>query len=229
MRARGGGFWRPPRATPWRTLTSMGTALVLLFLLALAAIPGRPAAAAQPQRGQGRAVHRRAPDDRAVAGPAAGLRGVLQLLVHRHLRAAVRLAGRLPDPAADRARPQPAGHPVAAPRNLGRLPKHHTAEVAGEPDAVAAEVSERLRGWRRVTRNEDDTVEISAEKGYLREFGNIVFHFSLLGLLVAVAAASCSATRATSSSSPTADRASARRRPPHSTRSGRATPSTAPR
>ena len=30
--------------------------------------------------------------------------------------------------------------------------------------------------------------EISAEKGYLREFGNIVFHFSLLGLLVAVAA-----------------------------------------
>jgi cytochrome c biogenesis protein len=30
-------------------------------------------------------------------------------------------------------------------------------------------------------------VEISAEKGYLREFGNIVFHFSLLGLLAAVA------------------------------------------
>ena len=78
--------------------------------------------------------------------------------------------------------------PVAAPRNLGRLPKHHTAEVSGEPDAVAAVVSGHLRGWRRVTRTEGDTVEISAEKGYLREFGNIVFHFSLLGLLVAVAA-----------------------------------------
>ena len=37
-----------------------------------------------------------------------------------------------------------------------------------------------------VTRRRD--TEISAEKGYLREFGNIVFHFSLLGLLVAVAA-----------------------------------------
>ena len=49
-------------------------------------------------------------------------------------------------------------------------------------------MSERLRGWRRVVRKqEDDAVEISAEKGYLREFGNIVFHFSLLGLLVAVA------------------------------------------
>ncbi|HMZ14899.1 MAG TPA: cytochrome c biogenesis protein ResB, partial [Mycobacterium sp.] len=32
-----------------------------------------------------------------------------------------------------------------------------------------------------------DITEISAEKGYLREFGNIVFHFSLLGLLVAIA------------------------------------------
>ena len=48
-------------------------------------------------------------------------------------------------------------------------------------------MSERLTGWRRITRNEDDIVEISAEKGYLREFGNIVFHFALLGLLVAVA------------------------------------------
>ena len=48
-------------------------------------------------------------------------------------------------------------------------------------------MSERLTGWRRVTRNDGDAVEISAEKGYLREFGNIVFHFALLGLLVAVA------------------------------------------
>ena len=77
--------------------------------------------------------------------------------------------------------------PVPAPRNLSRLPKHHNVDVAGEPDAVAATVSERLNGWRRVTRTEGDAIEISAEKGYLREFGNIVFHFALLGLLVAVA------------------------------------------
>jgi cytochrome c biogenesis protein len=31
-------------------------------------------------------------------------------------------------------------------------------------------------------------VEISAEKGYLREFGNLVFHFALLALLVSIAA-----------------------------------------
>ena len=148
----------------------------------------RAAAAAQPQRSQGRPVHRRAPDDRAVAGSAAGLRRVLQLLVHRHLRAAVRLAGGLSDPAAGRARPRPAGHPGSRPAQPRPAAQHHTAEVAGEPDAVAATVNERLRGWRRVTRTDDDITEISAEKGYLREFGNIVFHFSLLGLLVAVAA-----------------------------------------
>jgi cytochrome c biogenesis protein len=79
--------------------------------------------------------------------------------------------------------------PVPAPRNLARLPKHHRAQVtADEPAAVAAAATERLRGWRTVTRTDGDTVEVSAEKGYLREFGNIVFHFSLLGLLVAVAA-----------------------------------------
>ena len=79
--------------------------------------------------------------------------------------------------------------PVAAPRNLGRLPKHHSAEVPGE--------RRRRRRRRRPSgcaaggaspAHDGDAIEISAEKGYLREFGNIVFHFSLLGLLVAVAA-----------------------------------------
>ena len=167
----------------------MGTALVLLFLLALGAIPG----ALLPQRslndGQGRPVHRRPPDDRAVAGPAAGLRRVLQLLVHRDLRAAVHLAGRLPDPADGRARPQPARHagagaaqpgPAAqAPHRRGRgrrrRPSPPTASRAADAAGAASPAA-------RAT-----TVEISAEKGYLREFGNLVFHFSLLGLLVAVA------------------------------------------
>ena len=83
-----------------------------------AAVPGgargrarRAVAAAQPQRRQGRRVRRAAPADRPVAGPPAVLRGVLQLLVHRHLRAAVRLAGGLFDAADDRTRPHPARGP----------------------------------------------------------------------------------------------------------------------
>jgi cytochrome c biogenesis protein ResB len=77
--------------------------------------------------------------------------------------------------------------PVPAPRNLARLPKHATATVSGTPDAVVQVISGKLRGWRREVRHTDGATEISAEKGYLREFGNIVFHFSLLGLLVAIA------------------------------------------
>ena len=119
-----------------------------------------------------------APGDRAVAGPVAVLRGVLQLLVHRDLRAAVRLAGRVPDAADDRTRPQPAGRTGAgAPRNLAR-----------RPNATARAWEIRLRwpsgwrndfcGWRKTIRQRGDTTEVSAEKGYLREFGNLVFHFS---------------------------------------------------
>jgi cytochrome c biogenesis protein len=84
--------------------------------------------------------------------------------------------------------------PVPAPRNLARLPKHASARLAAAPEelnALANTIAGRLRGWRTAIRhpdpNEASTVEVSAEKGYLREFGNIVFHFSLLGLLVAVA------------------------------------------
>ena len=48
--------------------------------------------------------------------------------------------------------------------------------------------------WRVETRRGDTKsrregeITISAEKGYLREFGNLVFHLSLVGLLIAIAA-----------------------------------------
>ncbi len=97
--------------------------------------------------------------------------------------------------------------PVAAPRNLSRLPKHAGSELtlADEADlnAVANTITGRLPGWRTAIRHRDDTgaetVEISAEKGYLREFGNLVFHFSLLDCWSPWPSASCSATKATSS------------------------------
>ena len=80
--------------------------------------------------------------------------------------------------------------PVAAPRNLARLPKHASTELVADSQdiaAMAATITGRLRGWRTTVRDNSGTIEVSAEKGYLREFGNLVFHFSLLGLLVAVA------------------------------------------
>jgi len=48
---------------------------------------------------------------------------------------------------------------------------------------------ERLKGRRfRTTSGSDATgTWVSAEKGYLRETGNLIFHLALIGILVAVA------------------------------------------
>ncbi len=172
----------------WRTLTSMGTALVLLFLLALGAIPG----ALLPQRSLNEFKVEQYIAEHSTIGPWLDRLQAFEVFSSFWFTAIyallfISLVGCLTPRLIEHARTLRAA-PVAAPRNLGRLPKHHTAVVSGEPDAVANVVSGHLRGWRRVTTQKDEITEISAEKGYLREFGNIVFHFSLLGLLVAVAA-----------------------------------------
>ena len=175
----------------WRTLTSMGTALVLLFLLALGAIPG----ALLPQRSLNEAKVAQYIAEHPTIGPWLDRLQAFDVFSSFWFTAIyallfISLVGCLTPRMIEHVRSMRAV-PVAAPRNFSRLPKHHTAEVTGEPQTLAATVTRRLRGWRTVTRVRDDEVkpvEISAEKGYLREFGNIVFHFSLLGLLVAVAA-----------------------------------------
>src|SRR6478735_9152736 len=172
----------------WRTLTSMGTALVLLFLLALAAIPG----ALLPQR----SLNAAKVDEYLAQHPTIGpwLDRVQGFDVFSsfwftaiYVLLFISLVGCLTPRLAEHIKSVRAV-PVPAPRNLSRLPKHHEAEIPGEPAQLAASIEDRLKGWRRTTRVDDGVTEISAEKGYLREFGNIVFHFSLLGLLVAVAA-----------------------------------------
>ncbi len=178
----------------WRTLTSMGTALVLLVLLALGAIPG----ALLPQR----SLNAGKVDDYIASHPLIGpwldrlqafdvfssfwFTAVYVLLF-------VSLVGCLTPRMIEHADSLRAT-PVAAPRNLTRLPKHAEAQLhagPGELNALANTIAGRLRGWRTAIRQQGggapDTVEVAAEKGYLREFGNLAFHFSLLGLLVAVA------------------------------------------
>ena len=77
---------------------------------------------------------------------------------------------------------------MRSPRNLTRLPKHRVLTATGDSHALADVVTAELRGWRTTTRRSDEGIEIAAERGYLREAGNLVFHFSLIALLVAVAA-----------------------------------------
>lgn len=172
----------------WRTLTSMGTALVLLFLLALGAIPG----ALLPQRSLNQGKVDQYLAKHSVIGPWLDRLQAFDVFSSFWFTAIyallfISLVGCLTPRLAEHLRSLRA-QPVAAPRNLARLPKHHEAEVTADADTVVADVNQRLRGWRRAVRKEGDATEISAEKGYFREFGNIVFHFSLLGLLVAVAA-----------------------------------------
>ena len=172
----------------WRTLTSMGTALVLLFLLALGAIPG----ALLPQRSLNETKVAEYLAEHPTIGPWLDRVQAFDVFssfwfTSIYVLLFVSLVGCLTPRLAEHVRSLRA-EPVAAPRNLGRLPKHHTAQVDGDVTAVAEAINRQLSGWRRFTRSEGAGTEISAEKGYLREFGNIVFHFSLLGLLVAVAA-----------------------------------------
>jgi cytochrome c biogenesis protein len=168
----------------------MGTALVLLFLLALGAIPG----ALLPQRSLNAgkvddylAAHR-------VIGPWLNRLQAFDVFSSFWFTAIyvllfVSLVGCLTPRMVEHARSLRAT-PVAAPRNLARLPKHASSQLLAGPEelnALAKTITERLHGWRTAIRHQDSRVEVSAEKGYLREFGNLVFHFSLLGLLVAVA------------------------------------------
>lgn len=175
----------------WRALTSMGTALVLLFLLALGAIPG----ALLPQR----SLNAGKVDDylrsHRTIGPWLDRVQAFDVFSSFWFTAIyvllfVSLVGCLTPRMIEHARSLRAT-PVAAPRNLARLPKHAGATLQAGPErlnALANRITGRLRGWRTAIRHHDtETVEVSAEKGYLREFGNIAFHFSLLGLLVAVA------------------------------------------
>ena len=172
---------------PWRALTSMGTALVLLFLLALGAVPG----ALLPQRSLNETKVAQYQADHPVISPWLDRLQLFDVFSSFWFTAIyvllfISLVGCLTPRIIEHIRSMRAT-PVPAPRNLSRLPRHADGTVAGTPEEVTARIDAELRGWRTTTRKTDEITEISAEKGYLREFGNIVFHFSLLGLLAAVA------------------------------------------
>ncbi len=165
----------------------MGTALVLLFLLALAAVPG----ALLPQHSLNASKVDQYIADHNIIGPWLDRLQFFDVFSSFWFTAIyvllfISLVGCLTPRMIEHVKSLRAV-PVPAPRNPSRLPKYAVAEVSGSPEEVAATISARLKGWRRVTRETDEGIEVAAEKGYLREFGNIVFHFSLLGLLVAIA------------------------------------------
>lgn len=167
----------------------MRTALVLLFLLALAALPG----ALLPQHPLNEAKVIAYRQQYPTLGPLLDRLGLFDIFASPwfaaiYLLLFVSLIGCLTPRCIDYAHACRA-RPVATPRNLARLPHHACAALDATPDEILGTVTGRLRGWRIEARDATgpDIFTVSAEKGYLREAGNLVFHLSLLGLLFALA------------------------------------------
>lgn len=173
----------------WRQLTSMRTALLLLLLLAIAAVPG----SLVPQRSSdpnGVSQYFRDHPDTAPwldklqafdVYSSAWFSAIYLLLfisligcviprLNHHLKA-LRSA------------------PPVTPANLSRLPAHASekfTKVDAEAALEAGRAALKKQGYRVVRYDRDKTVTVSAERGYLRETGNLIFHFALVGVLIAV-------------------------------------------
>ncbi|MGW3468249.1 cytochrome c biogenesis protein ResB [Saccharopolyspora sp. NPDC000995] len=172
----------------WRGLTSMRTALVLLFLLALAALPG----ALIPQRSLNQTEVDRYFNDYPNLAPILDKLGAFEVFssvwfASIYVLLFISLIGCLL-PRCWEYYKQWRSKPVRTPRNLGRMPHYEQATLDASVDEVMTSARKRLRGWRMVEREDDDgALSISAERGFLREIGNLVFHFALVGMLIGVA------------------------------------------
>ncbi len=169
----------------WRQLTSMRTALVLLFLLAVASVPG----SVLPQEGIDPAAVTQYYAAHPALAPilsrlslfdvfAAPWFAAIYLLLFASLAGCVlprtfRLLRGVRQP------------PPRAPRSLSRLPCAASYRTELGPEEAAASAAGLLAARRFRLRTGDGWV--AAEKGYLREVGNLLFHVALLALLGSVA------------------------------------------
>jgi len=168
----------------WRQLTSMRTALILLFLLAVGSVPG----SLLPQQGINPAGVSEYYATHRLLAPVLGRLSLfnvfgapwyaaIYLLLFASLLGCVlprtlRLAWSARQP------------PPKAPRNLGRLPFAVSYTTALAPEAALQAAAGVLSARRFRLRTGPGWV--AAEKGYLREAGNLLFHIALLGCLVSI-------------------------------------------
>ena len=173
----------------WRQLTSMRTALVLLFLLAVAAIPG----SVLPQRNVSiENVQRLLPGApgrwrRGWTGSAASTSTPRPGSPRSTCCCSPRWSAAWCPRLRDHVR-RAASVPPTAPARLDRLPQH-AAPARRRPGGAAAAIAAALRKRRwRVAVARATARYGRAEKGYLKETGNLLFHFALLAVLVGVGA-----------------------------------------
>lgn len=171
----------------WRTLTSMRTAIILLTLLAAAAVPG----SILPQRN-------------VASDPGAVIRyfnqhptlapwldrfsmfdvyrspwfaAIYLLLLTSMVGCVLPRCWKLWQSART--------EPPRAPRHLTRLDHHREWETDATPAAVLHEAASYLKSRRFKVVADGD--QVRSERGFLREVGNLIFHLSLLVLLLGIA------------------------------------------
>ncbi len=186
----------------WRQLTSMRTALMLLVLLAVAAVPG----SVWPQRRTDPGLVSDYLLDHPTAGAWLDRLGVFDVYTSPwfsaiYLLLFVSLVGCVLPRARTHARALRTP-PPATPSRLDRLPAHAARPLPAPvgtssggqavDEAVAAAAERVLRARRFRVRRHDRAhsrcgLSVAAETGYLSETGNLVFHLALVGLLGALA------------------------------------------
>ncbi|MFJ9179106.1 cytochrome c biogenesis protein ResB [Streptomyces sp. NPDC102360] len=169
----------------WRQLTSMRVALILLFLLSLGAIPG----SLIPQEGTDPT---KVADFREAHGTLASVYdkigffhvygsvwfSAIYLLLFISLIGCIvprtwQFVGQL------------RGRPPGAPKRLGRLPAYATWRTGADPEQVRTAALAMMKKRRYRAHLAGNAV--AAEKGYLREVGNLAFHIALIVMLIAFA------------------------------------------
>lgn len=166
----------------WRQLTSMRTALLLLLFLAAAAIPG----SVYPQRSADPNGVTQFLDKQPELGK------ILDALQFFDVYTSVwfsaiyillftSLIGCVIPRAQLHYRALKAKPPVA-PKSFARMPANKTVRSKRSDVISVAERVLREQGYRV----EANAKSVAAERGYLRETGNLVFHYALIGVLIAV-------------------------------------------
>ncbi|MET9886346.1 cytochrome c biogenesis protein ResB [Streptomyces sp. NPDC006430] len=169
----------------WRQLTSMRVALILLFLLSLGSIPGSLVPQTQVDAMKVAQWKR----DHSFWVPVAEKLQLFDVYSSVwfsaiYLLLFVSLIGCIV-PRSWQFVGQLTGRPPGAPKRLDRLPAYTTWRTDRSPEEVLGH-AKTLLGGRRF-RTEAGATSVAAEKGYLREAGNLAFHIALIVLLVAFA------------------------------------------
>jgi len=178
----------------WTQLTSMRTALFLLLMLAVGAVPG----SLFPQRPANPAVVTQYIKDNPSYGQFLDALQLYDVYSSAWFSAIyillfISLIGCV-TPRAIAHYKAMKSQPPRTPKRLSRLPEYGTLALpadAGIPASKAINDAAgllRKRGYRVEVRNADgDLPSLGAERGFLKEVGNLVFHTSLIGVLVSVA------------------------------------------